>query len=230
MRTSIWVTLAIGATLGALASAATQEQIGTWVLECPGKDPCTLRFNKRFLEKAGITGDLEVLAEGKTLVPVIALRGLSNDMLMAASLAGKADASLQFPGTPKEDLDCTASTGGYICAPKDSAAQKLAAAMTTARSVTIRVGVSMGGMSPLPAQERSLDLNGTNEALARLRSAGPSPLPTPLPASMTGLASQSPEGLMGMADKMLKAAGYPNGTAQLQAMLAKYMSKSPGAK
>jgi hypothetical protein len=37
--------------------------------------------------------------------------------------------------------------------------------------------------------------------------------------------SRVPEGLMQTADKLLKAAGYPNGVADLQALLAKYRGK-----
>jgi hypothetical protein len=76
-------------------------------------------------------------------------------------------------------------------------------------------------MNPLPAQERTLDLFGTKEALARLRIVGPSQVPS----SMTALESPSPGAMMGIVDKALKAAGYRNGTADLQAMLAKYMKK-----
>jgi hypothetical protein len=219
--------LAIGLiAISGSARAATQEQIGSWVLDCPGNkpgaEPCIMRFNKRFLDKGGITGDLEIQGQGKTLVPVIALRGLSPEMLMAASLAGKTEASVQFPGGPKEDLNCAASSSGYICSPKDDAGPKLSAALASARSVTVRIGVSMAGMSPLPPQEKALDLSGTAEALAKLRTAGPSQVPGP----MTAMASQSPEGMMGMADKMLKAAGYPNGVQQIQALMAKYMKGS----
>jgi hypothetical protein len=203
------------------ASAATQEQIGSWVLTCPGDAPCLMRASKRFFDKGGITGDLEVQAEATSLVPVIALRGLSNEMLMAASLAGKAEASIQFPGRSREELNCAASSAGYFCSPNGAAGQRLAAALATARAVTVRVSVTLNGTNPLPAQEKSLDLSGTSEALARLRIAGPSQVFGP----MTALASPSPEGLMGMADKALKAAGYPNGTATLQELLAKYMKK-----
>jgi hypothetical protein len=228
MRTVAYLAIGIIA-IGGSARAATQEQIGSWVLNCPGDtpgaEPCVMRFNKRFLDKRGITGDLEIQARGKSLVPVIALRGLSSEMLMAASLAGKAEASVQLGGGPREDLNCAVSSSGYICSPNDAGTQKLAAGLPLARSVTVRVSVSMAGMSPgmipLAAQEKALDLSGTNEALARLRTVGPSQVPS----LMTALASQSPEGMMGMADKLLKAAGYPNGTAQLQALMAKYMKK-----
>jgi hypothetical protein len=76
-------------------------------------------------------------------------------------------------------------------------------------------------MNPLPSQERSLDLAGTGDALARLRALGPTPVPT----LKTALAAQSPAGLMGAADKALKAAGYTSGLAGLQARLAQYLRK-----
>ncbi|MDR3529970.1 MAG: hypothetical protein P4L90_05365 [Rhodopila sp.] len=224
MRGIIALALGLVAMLGS-ASAATQEQIGSWVLSCPGDtpgaEPCLMRFNKRFFDKAGITGDLEVQAEGKSLVPVIALRGLSSEILMAAAMAGKTEASVQFGGGQREDLACAASSAGYICSPNDAAASRLAAGLPAARSVTVRVSVPVTGMTPLPVQEKSLDLSGTNEALTRLRTVGPSQVPSP----MTALASQTPGALMGMADKALKAAGYQNGAADLQALLGKYMKK-----
>ncbi|MEA2773011.1 MAG: hypothetical protein QOD93_5973 [Acetobacteraceae bacterium] len=205
--------------------AATQEQIGSWVLICPTSpppaEPCLLRLEKPFLDKAGVTGELEVLADGKSLVPVIALRGLSSELLMATALAGKTEASMQFGSGPREALDCAPSIAAYICSPGDDAARSLAAALPAARSVTVRVSVTVTGLKPLPIQEKTLDLSGTNQALVRLRNAGPSQLPGPI----TAVASQSPGALMGMADKALKAAGYPNGLADLQALLAKYRGK-----
>jgi hypothetical protein len=214
------------AAMSGVARASTQEQIGSWVLSCPGDNPksgaCLLRASKRFLDKAGLTGDLEIEAQGHTLVPVIALRGLSKEMLTAAAMIGKTEVTLQFPGGDREDLACAASAAGYICAPNDAAGQKLAAALPVARSVTARVAVTVTGLKPLPAQEKTLDLSGTNEALSRLRAVGPTQVPPP----MTALASQSPATLIGMADKALKAAGYPNGAAELQALMGKYMKKS----
>jgi hypothetical protein len=204
------------------ASAATPVQIGSWVLSCPNakpsNEPCLLRSKQRLFDKAGITGDLEIMAEGKTLLPVLMLRGLSAEMLMAASLAGTANTSMQFGGGPREALDCVPTSLGFMCLPRDDAARRLAAGLPAARSVTVRVLAAVTGMKPLPVQEKSLDLSGTNEALVRLRTAGPSQVPGPVIA----LASQSPGALMGMADKALKAAGYPNGVAEL---LAKYRGK-----
>jgi hypothetical protein len=204
--------------------AATEERIGGWVLRCPdgaaGSGGCLMRVNKRLFEKAGITGDLEVQAQGQFLVPVVALRGLSNDMLMAAAAAGgKAAASIQFAGAPPQDLNCAPSSAGYFCSPSEAAAKKLAMGLPAARSATIRVSVSVPGMNPLPAQERSVDLSSTTEALSRLRMVGPSTVPNPV----TALGSQSPTALMDMADKALKAAGYLNGVAGIQAMVTKHL-------
>ncbi|HBK04657.1 MAG TPA: hypothetical protein DDZ81_02205 [Acetobacteraceae bacterium] len=223
MRTYV-LAIATLAAIPVLASAATEQQIGSWVISCPdGSHECLMRFNKHFLDKAGLTGDLEVQSQGRTLVPVIALRGLSSEILMAASMAGSTDASIQFPGAPRQQLTCNATKAGYICAPDEAAGQQLSAGLATARSVTVRVGLSVAGMSPLPAQEKSLDLSATNEALARLRVVGPSPVPNPVAGD--GSAVQSPAGMMGMADKMLKAAGYQQGVSGLQALIAKYMNK-----
>jgi hypothetical protein len=220
------IVLAVGSMLASgTALAAPAEKIGSWVLSCPGPAPgagrCLLRADKRFLDKAGITGDLEVQAAGKSLVPVITLRGLSTEILMTAALAGKTEATLQLDGSKREALDCATTGAGYICSPRDDAARNLAAGLPTARSVTMRVSMLVAGMKPLQVQEKSLALSGTSEALTRLAVAGPTPVPGPLAA----VASRSPAALMGMADKALRAAGYPNGVADLHTLLNKYMNK-----
>jgi hypothetical protein len=208
------------------ARAANQEHIGSWVLSCPskttGSEPCLLRLEKRFVDKGGITGDLEIQALGKSLVPVLVLRGVPTELLIAASLAGKADASLQFNGGPRQNLTCAPSSVGYICAPDKDTAIKLTSGLPSARSVTVRVSVSVPGLKPLPVREKSLDLTGTNEALTRLRSVGPSQVPS---GPITALSTQSPGALMAIADKTLKAAGYSNGLADLQGLLTKYRAK-----
>jgi hypothetical protein len=221
------VVLAVGSMLvTGIAQAATHEKIGSWELSCPGEaagaEPCRLRFDKRFFDKGGVSGDLEVQAQGTSLVPVLALRGVAPELLMAAALAGTTtEASMRFGGGAWEALTCGTTSAGYLCWPGDDAARNLAAELPAARSVTVRVSVAVPGLKPLPVQEKSLDLIGTNEALARLRAAGPSQVPGPMAARV----SQSPAALMGMADKALKAAGYPNGVADLQGLVGKYMKK-----
>jgi hypothetical protein len=203
------------------ATASTLERFGDWVISCPGQAPCTMRADKRFLDKSGVTGDLEIQAQGNILVPVLTLHGLPGEALIAAALMGKTEATLQFHDGPPYALDCAVSPAGYICAPNETTGPKLAAALPAARHVTVRVTVAVTGMTPLPPQERSLDLSGTVPALTRYRAEGP----TPVPGRATALASQSPAGLTGIADRALKAAGYPNGLADLQARLSKYMRK-----
>jgi hypothetical protein len=228
MRTaSRWgIVLTVGSMLASGAAlAATEEKIGSWVLSCPGAPPgaesCLLRTDKRFLDNAGITGDLEVQALGNFLVPVLTLRGLSTEILLTAALAGKTEASMQLDGGRREVLDCVTSNAAYICSPSDDAARELAAGLPAARSATVRVSIVVAGMKPLRVQEKSLALSGTGDALARLAVAGPTKVPGPLAA----MASRSPAALMGMADKAMRAAGYPNGVSDLHNLLNKYMNK-----
>lgn len=221
MRTAIGWGLLMMVTAPGVCAGATQEHVGSWLISCPGNASCTMRFNKRFLDRSGVTGDLEVQDQGRALVPVLALRGLSSEMLMAAAMVGKTEASLQFAGRKREALDCAVSETSYVCAPNQDAAPKLAAGLSAGRQVTVRVAVTISGMTPLPPQERSLELVGTADALARLRAVGP----TPVPNLKTALAAQSPAGLAGAADRALKAAGYANGLADLQARLAQYLRK-----
>jgi hypothetical protein len=221
MRAAIGWGLLMVVTAPGVWAGVTQEHIGSWVICCPDDAPCTMRFGRRFLDKSGLTGDLEVQAQGRMLVPVLALRGLPSELLVAAAMVGKTEASLQFAGGTWQALDCAVRGTGYICAPNDAAAPKLAAGLAAARQVTVRVVVTVTGMNHVPSQERSFDLAGTADALARLRAVGP----TPVPNLKTALAAQSPAGLMGAADRTLKAAGYLDGLAGLQARMAKYLRK-----
>ena len=198
-----WLTVISGA-----ARATSQEQIGSWVLSCPSAGPCVLRVGKRFLDTGGITGNLEVLAAGQSLVPVVTLRGLPAEMLMAASLAGTTNASMQFGSGTRVALACGPWGGAYICAPGEAAARILGSELPAARSVTVLVSVAVGGMKPLQIREKTLGLSGTDEALARLRAAGAMPVPGPMAATSD---------FMAMADRVLREAGYPNGVAGLVA-------------
>lgn len=222
--------LAAALTVGG-AIPAGAEQIGTWTIACEnGSNGCIMRFSKRFIDKGPITADLEVQSQSGALVPVIAVRGLTSEMMMAASMAGKAEASVQIPGGIREDLTCNATGVGFICAPTGAAAVKLASALPKARSLVLKAGITISGMSPLPAQEKSLDLAGTADALARLKAAGPVEVARPVEtnpgvAALAGLASQSTGGLEAMADKMLKDAGYGGGVDAVRAKLQKYMGR-----
>jgi hypothetical protein len=223
MRTVIvlagWLALLAGD-----AFAATQTQIGSWVLNCSGEAACRLRSEKRFVDKAGITAELEILADGTALVPVLTLRGLSTQVVMMAATAGTVEAWMQLDGGARQALDCAPSLDGYFCTPRGKAAQTLAAGLPTARTMTARVQATVSGMKPLPAQEKTLTLTGTRAALAKLVVAGAEPVPDARMAAAARLLPQaSPSTLAGMADKALKAAGYPKGVGDLKGLVTKYL-------
>ncbi|HEX3992899.1 MAG TPA: hypothetical protein VHX39_17145 [Acetobacteraceae bacterium] len=208
------------------ATAATQDHIGGWVLACSGQSACRLRAEKRFVDKAGITAELEILADGPSLVPVLALRGLSTEALMTAATMGSVDAWMQLDGGPRETLDCAPAFDGYFCTPRGRAARALAAELPTARTVTMRTQARVTGMTPLPAQQTSLALTGTRQALIRLRAAGTQPVPDANFAAATRLLPQASSGtIAALADKALRAAGYPNGVGDLSGLVAKYLKK-----
>ncbi len=207
------------------AHAAIRERIGTWVLTCPGRgaatEACQLRLDKRLFDKAGITGDLEIQASGGVLVPVLALRGLPAEVLMTAALAGRVEAAMRLGDEPLVHLGCASSSGAYLCWPRDNGARALGTALASARKITVQITVTVAGMKPLPVPEKSLELSHTGEALARLRAVGPPSVPGP----MAALVSQTPDGLAAIADKALKAAGYPRGTGDLRTLLGEYLGR-----
>ncbi len=210
--------------LGIAARAAAPEQIGSWVITCPPGPPadgCLMRAGTRFLDKGGITGDLEVQAQGEALVPVITVRGLPQDLLLAAAMAGRPTASIRFPGGPAQPLDCAATAMAYVCAPNQAAGRALAAGLPTAAEVSVQVSLSVSGLKTLPVQQKSLPLSGTRAALQRLRAAGPTQVANPV----TATTPPRPADVMVMADKLLRAAGYPDGVAKLQSLMAKYLRK-----
>lgn len=194
----------------AATQGAAPDPAGTWLLECEG-GACLLRHRDRLFSGAGVTADMEVRAAGKALVPVLTLRGLPDQLLLASSMAGKAEASVQFPGAARVELACAIGDGGYVCAPPDEAVAALAAALPKARSVAVRVSLAVSGTNLQPARERVLDLAGTPEALARLRAAG--------------ARSAEPGGWVGLLDRGLKAAGYKNGAAELPGLVARYLGR-----
>jgi hypothetical protein len=208
------------------AAAATQDHIGGWVLTCSGQSACRLRAEKRFVDKAGITADLEILADGPSLVPVLALRGLSTEDLMMAAAMGTVDAWMQLDGGPRETLECAPAFDGYFCTPRGNAARALATELPMARTITMRTQATISGMKPLPAEQKSLALAGTQQALIRLRAAGAQSVPDARLAAATRMLPQaSPGTIAGMADKALRAAGYPNGVGDLPGLIGKYMKK-----
>jgi hypothetical protein len=190
--------------------AAADEPIGSWILSCRDQ-ACVLRHKDRPFDAAGVLADLEVRAAGTLLVPAIAVRGVPNEVLLAAVTAGKVEVSMQLAKGPPIDLFCAVDTAGYLCAPRDEAVPALAAAFPSARSMTVRISLSIAGSNPLSVRDRSLALAGTRQALARLTAAG--------------APSVAPNGWLGLLDRGLKAVGYKGGLTDLPGVLDRYLGR-----
>lgn len=198
--------------------AAAPVPAGAWRLDCSGTGRgCVLRASTPFFTQGAITADLEVMSRHGTLIPVLVLRGVSEDLLTMAALAGSADVMLRFDDDIAQPLDCTVTALGYVCAPGAALGQHLAQRLETARTATAQVKVTMQGVQSPPPQQHRVAIAGTRDALARLRLAGAVDLPSPAPARL-----HMPGDLMSAADRLLKAAGYADGIAGAQALLEKY--------
>lgn len=225
MRTTSGFLLGLLVWIGA-AHAATPQHLGSWVLTCSGTSACRLHAEKRFVDKDGITVELDVLSDGTALVPVLALRGLPTQAVMMASAMGTVEAWLQLDGGVRRALACAPNLDGYFCTPRGDAAGALAAGLPTARAMTARVEATVTGMKPLPVQQKTLRLADTRQALAKLAAAGAEPVPDArIAAAARFLPQASPGTLAAVADKALKAAGYPDGLGDLPGLMAKYRDK-----
>jgi hypothetical protein len=212
MRTASGLLLGLLISIGT-ARAATQEHIGSWVLSCSGGSACRLHAEKRFVDKNGITVELDVLSDRTALVPVLALRGLPAQAVMMASMMGTVEAWIQLDRGVRRALECAPNLDGYFCTPRGDAARGLAAELPNARTMTARVQATVRGLKPLPAEQKTLALAGT-------------PVPDTRVAAASRLLPQaSPGALAAMADAALKAAGYPDGLGDLPALMSKYRDK-----
>lgn len=160
--------------LSAAAPSDAPQPIGSWLLQCPGSGGCILRDRDWILPPGGgrPAAALEVQRRGNMLVPVVTLRGLSGQQAVGGLLALQPHATLQFGAGARADLACDLDGDAVICAPQGDAVAATAAALPGARQVEVGVRLGVPGLMPLPSQGRSLALQDTQEALARLRSAG----------------------------------------------------------
>jgi len=184
--------------LAAAAPADAPQAIGSWLLQCKTSG-CILRDRDWILPPGNgrFTAALEVQRRGESLVPVVTLRGLSEQQMVGGLLALQPRATLHFAPGPRADLACEMDAGAVICAPDGSAVAATAAALPGAYQVEVGVQLGVPGMA-LPSQGRVLALQDTPEALARLRSAG---------AAGESLPAQPGLDWIGFIHKMMQAAG-----------------------
>ncbi len=197
-----------------LAAEPAARSIGSWVLECPG-EICRLRHERPLFAKAGITAELEVRATSAGRVPVIAVFGLPREPVLSVAVASRIQATLQLGTQHPADLSCALAADAYVCQPSDSSAAALAQALPDAGSVTIALSVALAGAEPAPIGKRTLDLTDTRAALALL----------PAHPVMEREPQAIPPGWTRLLDRGLKAAGFPNGSADLSGLLARLLRR-----
>ena len=226
----------LGALPGAAVPAEAPQQIGSWVVECPapgGAGGCMMRDRDWILAPTAGRPSvaLEVQGRGGRLVPVVALRGLTAQAAPAQAVPTQAvptqavtvqaaigallvlqpQVTLRFDAGPRAALACGLDGGAIVCAPEGAAIAATAAALPTARSVEVQVAVRASGTGGPAARAATLDLQGTREAMARFRAAGP-----------IGEALPAEPGLdwIGFVDRVARDAGLQNGIADLVPRLA----------
>jgi hypothetical protein len=190
------------------------QEIGSWVIACPtgpNTDATSCRMRYRTWIVAPRDGrpsvGLEVRNIGPAMVPQLAVRDLPAQLAMAATLAATPTMELRFDGAQKIAMSCGQDGDALLCTPEAGAAETAATQLKAARSVQVRVGLTLAGSdgpSPVPDQTRSFDLARTAEAIDRFRAVAPTAMPL---ATQSGVAQT----LRGMADQALKAMGYPGG-------------------
>jgi hypothetical protein len=171
-------------------TARSEQTIGSWLLTCAA-DPmtdhqaCRLRAKLWLVvpsdDRPGMA--LEVQVRAGRPVPVVAIRNLSPSTAWSGLLALTATAQIRFDGAPMADLPCTLDAAAVVCAPAKADVSRLADELAEARTVLVRFR-PLGNL-PMPVADGrfdgpwALDLDHTQEALARYRTAGPENAPEP---------------------------------------------------
>lgn len=158
----------------------SEQTIGSWVLSCE-MDPmtdgqvCHMRHKLWLVvpDKGRPGMALEVQLRNDQLVPVVTVRDLSLSSALSGLLALTATAQLRFDNAPMVELPCSLDGTSVMCAPPKSEAATVAGELTKAKTLLVRFH-SLGNLPlPVPDGALALDLDQTQEALARYRVAGP---------------------------------------------------------
>jgi hypothetical protein len=197
----VWSGLRLACAVLLIGGPAAAEEIGSWVLACPGNEPCLLRHRNWIVSPGagGISAALEARQIGNRMIPVIVVRGLSMQAALASVVALQANVGLRFDDTPRIGLTCGVDGAALVCAPAREATEAAAHGLASAHGVVVQAQLSVPGIVSLPDQSRSLELQRTGDALARLRAAS---------AQAGGTAPAMPGlDLGGMVERLLEDAG-----------------------
>lgn len=192
-----------------------EETIGAWLLACPAPppagakaDPCIMRHRDWVVQPSSgnPSAALEIQARGGAYIPAVALRGMPTQAALGGSLVVKPLVGFTYDSGPRIAMSCGLIGAAYACAPEASVVPAASAGLAKARSITVTVAMSIPGLIDLPPQQRTLELTGINQALLRL--AKVEVTDEALPA-VPGLDLQA------FMDKVLRAAGFENGMADI---------------
>ncbi len=215
------IPLALGLLLWPLLAAAqprtvdvphSEQTIGSWLLTC-ATDPMTDAQTCRMRHKLWIVVPsesrpglaLEVQLRFDQLVPAITVRDLSLSNALSGLLTLTATAQLRFDGNPMLELPCSLEGSTVACTPAKADAAIAAEQLAKAHTVLVRFRAIGNLPLPVPDEPLALDLDRTQEALARYRTAGPAAEPaTPW---------LGPD-LKDTVERLLRGVGIPLGPAQ----------------
>lgn len=167
-------------------TSRSEQTIGSWLLSCAA-DPMTDRQACRLRARLWLVvpGDdrpgmaLEVQSRAGHLVPVVTVRNLSLSTAWSGLLALTATAQIRFDSAPMAELPCSFDASAVVCPPMKSDIARLEDELAEARTVLVRFRTV--GNLPMPVADGplALDVDHTQEALARYRAAGPEIAPQP---------------------------------------------------
>ena len=206
-----WRLIAVALLLGGAGATPDRppsQVIGSWVLSCPPTGSCQLR-HRTWVVLPGVDTPgvaLEVVQRGHLFVPVVAIRGLSAEVALGAVLTVQARVRLRFDAAQRIPLDCGLDGGAVVCAPSDTDASAAAGELAAAHAVLLQVGLGLMGGTTLPEKSRSLELDGTADALAQFRATAPVNEAIPV---VPGLDWR------GFLDRVARDAGLPQGSVGL---------------
>ena len=211
------------ATAPAQAQSVKSEDIGTWTVACPSEahaGPCRMRYQRWIVppQNGRPSVGFEVRDTGARMVPQLAVRDLPMQLAIAGMMAATPTMELKFDGGAKLPLACGMEGDAILCAPAPDMAADAAAQLKTAHTVLVHVHVQLAGAdgpSPIPDQTRSLPLSGTAQALDRFRAVA-SAEPLPAAGSQGGT-------MRTMADKLLRAVGFPGGVNDIMQKAMQWM-------
>jgi hypothetical protein len=202
--------LGLGPAAAQSADRLPDDPIGTWVLSCPMAvgQPCIMRHRDWILPpvNGSPSAALEIQLRGDILVPVVTVRGLPAIAALGGSVLIKPTLTIGFDGGRKIEMACESGDKSFSCGPPAAVVPVMGGLLPKARRIDASMTIGLPGVAPLPPQERSLELSGTEAALARLRIVGA--VGEALP-DVPGL------DLRGFIERLLRDMGFPAGGGDL---------------